>query len=254
MYWLKVKKVRKFAEARTVEIEFDRDLRGYPGQFVMLNVPDFEEIPLSLSSPKTVTVKAVGETTERLLEITEGESLGIRGPFGRPFSLPRRSCKVYLVAGGIGIAPINYLYQAIKNFIKRTGIDIDITVIHGVRNEKEIVYEYPEMKVATDDGSMGFKGNAVELFLRVLSKSSNDRVGVRVYACGPRPMLKALYGVVKDYGLEAEFSLESYMRCGIGVCGSCVLGGYRVCSDGPVFGVMELEEIFGDQKSKMDGS
>ncbi len=233
MYCVKVERVRRFP-AGIVEIEFDRELRGYPGQFVMLNVFGCEEIPLSLSSPRTVTVKVVGETTERLYEMGEGERVGIRGPFGRPFSLPRPGEEAYLIAGGIGIAPLNYLYLVLR------GAGIRVKVIHGVRNKSELIYDYPDMEVATDDGSFGFKGNAVELFTRILPESGNKVV----YACGPWPMLKALYGVVKERGLKAEFSLESYMRCGIGVCGSCVLNGYRVCADGPVFGGEELDEIF----------
>ncbi len=236
MYCLKVSRIRRVPDAKTVEIEFDRELRGYPGQFVMLNVFGCEEIPLSLSSPKTVTVKVVGETTERLYEIEEGERVGIRGPFGRPFSLPGPGEEVYLIAGGIGIAPLNYLYLVLRD------AGIRVRVIHGVRSKSELVYDYPDMEVATDDGSFGFKGNAVELFSRLIETEESE--GVKVYACGPRPMLEALYGVVKERGLKAEFSLESYMRCGIGVCGSCVLKGYRVCADGPVFGEKELDEIF----------
>ena len=239
MYCLKVSRIRRFPDAKTVEIEFDRELRGYPGQFIMLNVFGYEEIPLSLSSPKTVTVKVVGETTKRLYEIEEGEKVGMRGTFGRPFSLPKPREVAYLVAGGIGIAPLNYLYLVLKEQ------GFNVRIIHGVRSKNELIYGYPEMKVATDDGSFGFRGNAVELFSRLIETEGEGGKGAKVYACGPKLMLRALYEVVKDRGLKAEFSLESYMRCGVGVCGSCVLKGYRVCSDGPVFGVEELEEIFG---------
>ncbi len=229
MYCVRVESVER--SNNVVTIKFDRELRGYPGQFVMLNVFGYEEIPLSLSSERELTVKVVGKTTAKLYETEKGEVFGVRGPFGRPFSLPKED-KAYLVAGGIGIAPLNYLYRCLKED------GVDVTVIHGVRSKNEVIYDYPE--IATDDGSYGFKGNAVELFLRLL-----DGKKFRVYACGPKPMMLSLYREMKRMGkLDCvEFSLENYMRCGIGLCGSCVTSkGLRVCADGPVFRGSEVEE------------
>ena len=107
MFCLKVKKVVRHCDS-IATLVFERAVRSYPGQFVMLNVFDYEEIPLSLSSPNSVTVKAVGETTKALVNFKGGEIVGIRGPFGRPFSYSKRAL---IVAGGIGIAPLRYLYH-----------------------------------------------------------------------------------------------------------------------------------------------
>jgi len=233
MYCLRVAEVKRFKKAKVVSLKFDRELRGYPGQFVMLNVFGFEEIPISLSSPDTLMIKAVGETTNYLLRAKEGDMFGVRGPFGRPFSLPSREEKVYLVAGGIGIAPLNYLYTLLKG-------SRDVVLIHGVRTSEEVLFDYAE--VATDDGSCGFKGNAVQLFKKLLDTSEP----LRVYACGPKPMMLSLYRELKRLELldRAEFSLERYMRCGIGLCGSCVKSdGQRVCVEGPVFRGNEISEI-----------
>ncbi len=233
MYCLRVVEVNRFERAEVVSLKFDRKLRGHPGQFVMLNVFGFEEIPISLSSPDTLMIKAAGETTRYLQKVKKGDLFGIRGPFGRPFSLPAREEKSYLVAGGIGIAPLNYLYARLKEMGR------DVVVIHGVRSSDEILFDYPE--IATNDGSYGFKGNAVQLFKRLLDTSEP----FRVYACGPRPMLFSLYREIKRLGAleRAEFSLERYMRCGIGLCGSCVKsGGLRVCVEGPVFRGDEISE------------
>ena len=233
MYCVKVAEVNKMCRD-VVEIVFDRDLRGYPGQFVMLNVFGYEEIPLSLSSPKSLTVKGVGKTTKALLNSKKGDVFGVRGPFGRPFSLPSVDEKVYLVAGGIGIAPLNYLYQTLKD-------EFEVIAIHGIRCKDEIMYDYPE--IATDDGSAGFKGNAVELFLRIADFEEK----MRVYSCGPKPMLLNLYKAMKKRNLLdcLEISLENYMKCGIGICGSCVTEcGKRVCKDGPVFKGIDIDIIF----------
>ncbi len=229
LYCLSVKKVKKFNNIAI--IEFDREIRGYPGQFIMLNVFGFEEIPLSLSSPKTITVKNVGKTTNRVVNTKEGDVFGIRGPFGRPFSYPDVE-KIYLIAGGIGIAPLNYLYEYFKD-------EIEVIAIHGVKTKEELIYDYPE--VATEDGSVGFRGNAVELFLKL----ADFKEEFRVYSCGPKPMLLSLYKIMKKLGkLESlEVSLENYMRCGIGLCGSCVTeSGARVCRDGPTFKGTDVSE------------
>ena len=102
MFCVRVKKVVKHTES-IATIFFDKIIRSFPGQFLMVNVFGHEEIPLSLSSPNSITVKAVGETTRALVNIDAGELLGIRGPFGRPFTPAK---KALIIAGGIGIAPM----------------------------------------------------------------------------------------------------------------------------------------------------
>jgi len=212
---------------------FDRELPSHPGQFLMVNVFGYEEIPLSLSSPKSVTVKAVGETTRALVEFEGGELLGLRGPFGRPFT---PSNKALIVAGGIGIAPLKYLHD----FLIERGAGVK--VIYGARTSKELIWkdELRDPMLATDDGSEGFRGNVVEL---IRASGIDLSKFERIYCCGPKPMLKGLFDLFKAKGIlhKVEFSLENYMRCGIGLCGSCVLeNGLRVCVEGPVFRGMDI--------------
>ena len=103
MFTLRVAKVVRHTEEIST-IYFNRILRSFPGQFVMVNVFGYEEIPLSLSSPRSVTVKMVGETTKALVNIEAGTILGVRGPFGNPFT--PTDGKALILAGGIGIAPL----------------------------------------------------------------------------------------------------------------------------------------------------
>ncbi len=212
-------------------IYFNRPLPSYPGQFVMLKVPEYEEIPLSLSSKRSVTVKAVGETTKYLVSIEAGSTLGVRGPFGRPFT---PSEKALIVGGGIGIAPLRYLYH----HLRRCGAEV--RVLHGARNAEELLWrdEFENAVYATDDGSCGVKGSVVDL-MRKEDLSEYERI----YCCGNVEMMRRIYEIAETLGIleRLEFSLEGYMRCGIGICGSCVMdNGMRVCADGPVFRGDEL--------------
>jgi len=215
-------------------IFFDRIIPSYPGQFLMVNVFGYEEIPLSLSSPNSITVKAVGETTNTLVNVNAGELLGIRGPFGKPFTPSKNAL---IVAGGIGIAPLKFLHDYL---IERGA---EVLVVFGARTSEELIWkdEFENLLLATDDGSEGFKGNVVEL---IKAEKIDPNEFERIYCCGPKPMLKGLYELFKAENVlsRVEFSLENYMRCGIGLCGSCVLeNGLRVCVEGAVFRGDEIE-------------
>ncbi len=233
MFCVRVERVTNHTES-IATITFDREIPSYPGQFLMVNVFGYEEIPLSLSSPNSVTVKAVGETTGALVKFKGGELLGLRGPFGKPFT---PSKKALIVAGGIGIAPLKFLHD----FLIERGADV--LVVFGARTSEELIWkdELSNVMLATDDGSEGFKGNVVEL---IKAKNIDLSRFERIYCCGPKPMLKGLFRLFKAEGVldRAEFLLENYMRCGIGLCGSCVLeNGLRVCVDGAVFRGNEIE-------------
>lgn len=217
-------------------IYFSSSIPSYPGQFIMLNVFGYEEIPLSLSSPNSVTVKAVGETTRALVRIERGELLGIRGPFGRPFTPAKRGL---IIAGGIGIAPMIYLHDWLRER------KCEVLVIFGARTSEELIFreKFKNALFSTDDGSEGFRGTVVDL---IKAKRIDFEKFDRIYCCGPEVMLKEVFKIIKAKGLldRAEFSLERYMRCGIGICGSCVLeNGLRVCREGPVFRGYEIPWI-----------
>jgi dihydroorotate dehydrogenase electron transfer subunit len=237
MFCIGVEKVVRHTE-NTATIFFSNRLNSYPGQFVMLNVFGYEEIPLSLSSSRSVTVKAVGETTKALVSIQEKSLVGLRGPMGKPFSYANG--KALIVAGGIGIAPMLYLHD---NLTKR---GVEVSVLYGAKTSEELIWtdRFKILEVATDDGSAGFHGSVVELL-----KEKDLKGFSKIYCCGPEVMLRKLYNYLSNYLNEenkalsnVEFSLERYMRCGIGLCGSCVLeNGLRVCAEGPVFSVAELD-------------
>lgn len=224
---MKVDKIEKHSE-KIATVFFKPPLKAYPGQFVMVNVMGYEEIPLSLSSPNSVTVKAVGETTRALVNYNKS-LLGVRGPFGRGFKLVKYK-KILMIAGGIGVAPLKFLYESLKNFN-------EITFIYGAKNKDEIVFKFDNCFYTTEDGSFGLRGKVTDALERL--KFDFDVA----YCCGKYEMIKNVWKLISIYveSKNFQFSLERYIRCGFGVCGSCSLeNGLLVCRDGPVFDASEV--------------
>jgi len=243
-----VKVHRVKAETRNVKTIFFEDelcASAEPGQFLMVWIPGVDEIPLSLSSASkeeaSVTVKEVGEATHALNKMEKGNLLGIRGPFGSSFKIIGK--KALVIGGGIGAAPLLMLL----NKLLTNGIET--VFIMGAKTRSEILFidqlealhnEYGlEVIFTTDDGSYGTKGLATEAAERCLSEKVFDSM----YVCGKESMILKLYSLAETYTIPMQASLERIMRCAIGICGSCVIGRYRVCKDGPVFDFSQLREI-----------
>ncbi len=235
---------RKEVNTPTVSsLYFRWDRKVKPGQFVMVWVPGFGEVPMSISSIgdlKCITVKAYGDSTRKLIRLKEGDFIHLRGPYGRPFSEPEGD--ILLIGGGSGMASL------------RTLIGPRATGIIASRTSDELLFseEFEKEKriEVTEDGIRGLKG----LVLMGL-----DQVNVEdyscIYVCGPEKMLKAVYERIRGHKVRAEFSLERSMKCGIGICDSCSINGYQVCVDGPTFSIEELGEMteFGTTKLLSSG-
>lgn len=216
---------------------FDIPFPMVPGQFVMVWVPGTDEIPMALSSENSITVQKVGDATSALFDIGAGGRIGIRGPFGNGFS---KGEKYLAIAGGVGAAPLLPLARA----------DCVMTMLLGARTENELLFvdqldELTDVVIATDDGTLGAKGFVTQL-MDDLNLGAYDRIAV----CGPEVMMRAVLAKVAEKGIahKTEFSLHRYMKCGVGVCGSCCIdpSGLRVCRDGPVFtGDKLLKSEFG---------
>ncbi|MCD6519294.1 MAG: dihydroorotate dehydrogenase electron transfer subunit [Anaerolineae bacterium] len=218
---------------------FDGELKAQPGQFVMVWLPGVGERPFSVvdDAPLTLTVARVGPFTRALTALQEGERVWIRGPFGRPF--PLRQGSAILVAGGSGVASLAFLAKRLCE--KRT----EPLVILGARTEANfmLTWFFERMGLcpllATDDGSKGWQGTAVER-LEALSQPWRELI----YGCGPERMLRALASSAVRHGALCWLSLERVMKCGIGVCGHCHCGDQLVCRDGPVFSAEEALRLW----------
>ena len=251
-------------ESPTVKTVYFKDklcAKAKPGQFLMLWIPGVDEIPFSILGSNggdivRIVVRKVGEATHALHEKKTGDLIGIRGPFGNSFS--RSTGRVVMVAGGTGTAPLLFLARTLLNRAK-------VTFVLGAKTEKELIFKGEiegifarkrenrlKLITATEDGTCGITGLCTEPVDDLLRGKMPDMV----YACGPEQMLLKTFEMCKKHETRLEASLERLMRCAIGLCGSCVIGRYRVCRDGPVFTKQQLEEIraeFGLSKHDFDG-
>ena len=218
---------------------FDKEFEdAQPGQFVMVWIRGVDEIPMTLSYRNSITVQKVGDATEKLFELKEGDELGIRGPFGKGYTLPEKDENILIVAGGVGSASIALL----ADYAQEKGACL--TTILGARNADELLFidrftSCGNLHITTDDGSAHRCGFVTDI-LSEMDTSCYDRI----YSCGPEMMMKAVFNILEQNGdLErTEFSLHRYFKCAIGVCGACCMDneGLRVCKDGPVFNGMQL--------------
>ncbi|TMC97819.1 MAG: dihydroorotate dehydrogenase electron transfer subunit [Chloroflexi bacterium] len=175
-----------------------------------------------------VILKAVGGGTSQMLQMKPGEMISCLGPLGRGFDLTSGPRTVALVSGGLGVAPMPLAARDAR------AAGMQVTWVHGARSADELCSEADgdEVILATDDGSKGFAGTAVN------AVPDADLV----LACGPNRMLAA----VAMRWPDAQVAVETYMGCGTGVCLGCavplVWGGYdRACKEGPVYRAADIE-------------
>ncbi|MDR3137695.1 MAG: dihydroorotate dehydrogenase electron transfer subunit [Tannerellaceae bacterium] len=216
----------------------------HPGQFMMLRIeasPIFLRRPFSIldadrdKNVVAILIKKAGRGSAALFNYVSGDRLNAILPLGKGFTTPRlHTDRVLLVAGGTGVAPLYFLATKLN---KRP----DFLV--GARTFKDIPFvdklkDVATVHLATEQEDRGFQGLVTE---HPILEAQFDRV----YACGPRAMLKNLADRIKNRIPFVEFSLENKMACGIGVCLCCAEKlkdgtNVRVCKEGPVFNMKEL--------------
>jgi dihydroorotate dehydrogenase electron transfer subunit len=185
-----------------------------------------------------IMVKNIGRATSMLCEASCGESLLVLGPLGNAFGTATGAFDTaLLVSGGIGTAPMLFLEKTLA----AEGISFHHLV--GGRSRSDLLTAgLSNVTTATDDGSEGFHGNVVELLEKHLAEQ-NAAARVKVFACGPNPMLKALARFCVELDIPCELSLESVMGCGVGICYGCMVelsnaDGQKesilLCREGPV--------------------
>jgi dihydroorotate dehydrogenase electron transfer subunit len=201
-----------------------------PGQFVNVWIPGVDEKPFSISDISSgrleLSVKAFGAFSQRLLAARTGDLLGVRGPFGRGFTLEDDSL---LVAGGIGLAPVRFLAHRLE----ARGLTYQIVV--GLRSRGDLVFahDYESAELMSEDGSVGGKG----LITSRLEELLTERRPRVICGSGPERMLLAVRALADRFEVPFQLSFERYMKCGFGLCGQCCLDGTgaRICCEGPVF-------------------
>ena len=217
------------------------------GNFAELKVDNTADVflrrPFSVYSvdydKKTVGffVKIIGKGTQLLSQLELNDNLNMIYPLGNSFSTPEHK-KVLIIGGGSGIAPLVLLGK------KQKEAGNDVTFLLGGRAAKDIhlveeFEQYGEVKITTEDGSLGEKGRVTDH-----SVFQNITEFTHIFTCGPDPMMHAIGKIAQKNGIECEVSLENTMACGFGACLCCITetttGNRCVCTEGPVFNVNEL--------------
>ncbi|MDD2459635.1 MAG: sulfide/dihydroorotate dehydrogenase-like FAD/NAD-binding protein [Kiritimatiellia bacterium] len=215
-----------------------------PGQFIILQIDDQlgERIPLTIADADpakgsiTLIFQAVGRTTHLLAEKQEGDTIAaLLGPLGQPTHIEKVGHAV-CVGGGIGVAPLHPIAQALKAAGNR------VTIIIGARNRSLIILEEEmrriadELIIVTDDGSYGRKALVTEPLKELCEQTPKPDLAV---AIGPPIMMKFCAETTRPYGVHTVVSLNTIMIDGTGMCGGCrvTVGGKTkfVCVDGPEF-------------------
>lgn len=232
-----------------------------PGQFVMVRVHEGTD-PL-LNRPFSVynfhgekdhahldvLYRVVGRGTERMSQLRRGESISLSPPRGTGFHLPADVKRIYLIAGGVGVAPLVYLAR----FYRNEGWKGEILSFVGVKTKgdglglSDLAEFSHHLTFSTEDGTAGFHGMITEAFGLHLPEIILEETAI--YACGPRGMVRALAALLSETPVFCQVSLEERMACGLGACLGCVVAlkgregntyYARVCADGPVFNLRHV--------------
>lgn len=237
--YLAVSKI-EIENTNTRTFYFEHHLDSRPGQFVMLWIPGIDQKPFSIGCDDGQTFgltifKRGGPLTTKLFDLQVGDRVGISGPYGTHFSSDLTR-EYFLIGGGYGAAPLAFLAERLSN----NGDIVNFFI--GARDAANILFEKRlrasnnvDLYLATDDGSKGHKGYITEVLDKALQNISNKE-NLIICACGPELMEKKILDLCNKYGVEGEFSIERYMKCGVGVCGQCAVDdlGICMCTDGPV--------------------
>ena len=228
-----------------------------PGQFVMLKPsPTSDPLlrrPFSVFEVRrnaageataiSILNKRTGAGTGLLYDAEPGSTIACLGPLGRPFDAVRPPAEAWMVAGGVGLAPFVTLAVRLRE------LATPATLFYGARSAAELYYldlfaaRGVRIVTATEDGSHGVRGLITTPLADAL-RSAGDAAPIKLYACGPTPMMRAVARLAADFQRPCDVSLEQVMGCGMGGCYSCVVltrdpgdtpHYLRSCIEGPVF-------------------
>jgi dihydroorotate dehydrogenase electron transfer subunit len=232
--------------------------KALPGNFVQVKVnagldPIFRR-PMSIHNSNGNTFemvfRTIGKGTTLLSQAEVGSEYDIIGPLGNTFHIPGPDEIAVMIAGGVGFPPLHFFSRYLtqkKNFPKE-----NILFLFGMKDESEKVMAEDVLKLnietifSTDDGSYGFNGFVTNLFEETYSKRLRNKK-IRIYSCGPTPMMQRLGQIAIGFKLKLQISLEGNMPCGVGTCLGCVVKKraendyHRICHEGPVFDILEVE-------------
>jgi NAD(P)H-flavin reductase len=256
--------VEENSQIKTFELAFTNPFHNNaftfrPGQFMMVSAPHCGEGPISIASSPTrpgsieLSVRQAGKLTTALHSMKEGDLVGMRGPYGRPFPVASLADRdLVFVAGGIGLAPLRSL---INYCLDQEGEFGSITLLYGSRSPLDIAFArdikvWQEQAQVTclltvDTATPGWQGET-GLVTTLLDKISPNPERTSALICGPSVMIRATMPALVKIGFSDDSiitTLERHMKCGIGVCRHCHMDSTLVCTDGPVFTLAQLRTL-----------
>jgi NAD(P)H-flavin reductase len=240
-------------------VEPQDEFKFETGQFVELTLPGVGEAPFTPSSSPAVTKKMeitimkAGRVTALLHDCKAGQQIGIRGPYGNGYPIEKFLGKhVYIIGGGVGLAPIRSLFLTLIDRIK----DFKSVVCrYGAKTPADFIYKntlfgpWPkikgvDMKLTVDIGDDQWKGH-IGVVTDICARKDVEISNAVAVVCGPPIMMKFATMKLLQFGFAAEqiyLSMEKNMSCGVGKCGHCMLGKYYVCKEGPVFTYDQIKD------------
>ncbi|NJD03902.1 MAG: dihydroorotate dehydrogenase electron transfer subunit [Ruminiclostridium sp.] len=243
---LQVEKIAPVIFKMTIESAYIANT-ALPGQFANVRCSEGNNVllrrPISICNVDRykntfdLIFQIRGTGTELLSRMQPGESVDLLGPLGNSFDLDEKYSKIAVIGGGIGIFPLLFLLNESRAGLKQCYL--------GFRSREFIVLEEEfktashEMRISTDDGSVGYNGLVTDMLAGDIGNNPPDML----YACGPTPMIKNVIKLAEIYGIPSQVSMEQRMGCGIGACLVCACKTKygeeweysHVCKDGPVF-------------------
>jgi anaerobic sulfite reductase subunit B len=245
----------------TFTITIDMGVKHDPGQFVQMSLPGIGEAPISICSDSDkflkLNIREVGNMTNALAKLKEGDTVFVRGPYGKGYPMEElKGNDLIIIGGGCGVAPLKGIIDYVENH--RTDYK-DVLLFLGYRSPNDIIFrrEVEEwqkkynVRVTVDKNDHGeFCYNAKTGFvtesLKAAPLSSNGSV---VFICGPPVMMRFVTQILKEKGFHDDqifISAERLMYCGVGVCCHCMIHGKFTCLDGPVFRYDEISKFKND--------
>jgi len=243
---------------RVQTLNGERPFLPKPGQLGMWSLPGVGEAMFSISAFGDTwvesSIKRVGELTDAMHELSVGDCLGLRGPYGNGFPVDAlKGCNLLFIGGGIGMAPVRSVIRWCKQHRENYG---RFDIVTGARTIDDVAFRedfferWPKMKdcgihVTTDRPTDNWNGHVgfVPDYVEELNLSPEN---TKVIMCGPSIMIRLTVERLARLGFAREdviTSMETRMKCGIGKCGRCNIGSKYVCLDGPVFLLTELDEL-----------
>jgi len=231
-----------------------------PGQFDMITAFGAGEIPLSISGNPSEnhhlvhTIRTVGPVTRAIERLREGDSIGIRGPFGTSWPIKKTvGHDILIIAGGIGLAPLRPAIHWIRSHRSLFG---RVHLLVGARTHEDLLFQDElelwhredriDVKLTVDHANASWSGR-VGVVTPLISSLSVDADHTTALVCGPEIMIRFAARELSQLDIPAEnihVSMERNMKCALGFCGHCQLGPFFVCRDGPVVSLASLGSWF----------